>query len=172
MKLGIFYGTTTGSTEEVAEEISSVLGESLVTACENIEDLELDDLQGYDVLVLGVPTWDVGELPYDWAILYENLENYDFTNTKIVMFGLGDQAGYPETFLDAMGIVYRGFLDRGAVGGGGFWPTEPYTFTGSLATYEDKFCGLAIDHDNESGMTDERVEEWCDQIKRELSLGA
>ena len=172
MRNGIFYGTTTGSTEEVAEEISNVLGDDLVATCENIEDLELADLQGYDVLVLGVPTWDVGELPYDWAILYENLEEYDFKNTKVAMFGLGDQAGYPETFLDAMGIVNRGFLERGAVGGIGFWPTEPYTFTGSLATYETQFCGLAIDHDNESGLTDERVEAWCNQIKHELKLSA
>ena len=43
-------------------------------------------------------------------------------------------------------------------------------FTGSLATYDDQFCGLAIDHDNESGLTDERVAKWCAQIKQELEL--
>ena len=28
-------------------------------------------------------------------------------NTTVVMFGLGDQGGYPETFLDAMGSYRR-----------------------------------------------------------------
>ena len=88
------------------------------------------------------------------------------------MFGLGDQVGYPETFLDAMGIVYRKFLERGAVGNLGFWSTAPYTYFNSLAVYDDQFCGLAIDEDNEPELTDERIDRWCEQIVRELNLSA
>ena len=170
MKLGIFYGTTTGSTEEVADDLAVLLGTETVDTCENIENLQLSDLQGYDVLILGVPTWDIGELPYDWAALYDTLSDYRFEKTQVVMFGLGDQEGYPDTFLDAMGIVYRGFLERGAKGGIGFWPCASYTFTGSLATYEDQFCGLAIDNDNESALTMDRLRTWCHQIRNELEL--
>jgi len=170
MRMAMFYATNTGYTEEVAEEIKGSLGPLLVETCQNIEDLSLEDLQGYDVLVLGIATWDVGDLPYDWAMFHDDLGDYDFTGTKVVMFGLGDQCGYPETFLDAMGILYRKFLEQGATGGIGFWPTEEYDFVGSLAVYDDQFCGLAIDEDNESELTAARVEKWCAQIKRELGV--
>ena len=170
MRIGLFYATNTGYTEEVAEELQEHFGSNLIEVCRNVEDLELDDLLGFDVLIMGIATWDVGDLPYDWALLYDTLGSYDFSGTKIVMFGLGDQVGYPETFLDAMGIVYRGFLDRGAIGDFGFWPTAEYDFTGSLALYGDKFCGLAIDQDNEADITTARLKDWCIQIKRELEI--
>ena len=46
-------------------------------------------------------------------MFYDGLVDYDSSNTTVVMFGLGDQGGYPETFLDAMGILYRRFLEQG-----------------------------------------------------------
>jgi flavodoxin I len=170
MKTGIFFATNTGYTEDVAHEIRKTLGPGLVETCQNIEDLELPDLQGYDVLILGVATWDAGDLPYDWAGFYDDLSEYDFTGTEVVMFGLGDQIGYGETFLDAMGIVYRGFLEQGAIGNYGFWSAENYDFDTSLAAYGEQFCGLAIDQDNESELTSERIMAWCAQIKRELEM--
>ena len=170
MRIATFYGTNTGYTEDVADEIKDTLGPLLVESCQNIEDLSVEDLQGYDVLLLGIATWDVGDLPDDWAMFFDKLDESDFTGTKVVMFGLGDQRGYPETFLDAMGLLYRKFLARGAVGGFGFWPTEDYDFVGSLAVYDDTFCGLAIDEDNEDHLTHGRIEKWCAQIKRELGV--
>ena len=170
MKIGIFYATNTGFTEVIADKILKKLGPNRVAICQNIEDRPLDDLLGYDVLLLGIATWDAGDLPYDWAMSYDEMGKYDFTGTRVVMFGLGDQIGYPETFLDAMGIVYRKFLERGASGGVGFWPTEAYDYFGSHAVYEDKFCGLAIDEDNEPELTDERIDKWCAQIMTELGL--
>ena len=170
VKTGIFYATNTGYTEDVADLLVRTLGPEFVDTCQNIEDLEPTDLLGYDVLVLGVSTWDIGDLPYDWALMYDGLTSYDFSGTKIVMFGLGDQIGYPETFLDAMGIVYRRFIEQGATGNLGFWPTAGYNFDGSRATYDDEFCGLAIDQDNQAHLTASRVARWSAQIKRELGV--
>lgn len=170
MRIGLFYATNTGYTEEVAEELREKLGTGLIETCQNIEDLKLEDLQGYDVLLLGIATWDAGDLPYDWALFYDGMAGYDFSNTTVVMFGLGDQVGYPETFLDAMGLVYRRFLEHGASGGLGFWPIEDYRFEGSLAVYDDKFCGLALDQDNEAELTSGRLAAWSAQLKQELNL--
>ncbi len=170
MKIGIFYATNTGFTEEIAKKIQGRMGPNLVTVCENIEDRPISDLQGYDVLLLGIATWDAGDLPYDWAMFYDDLHEYDFSGTRVVMFGLGDQVGYPETFLDAMGLVYRKFLDSGASGDCGFWPTADYEYFGSLAVYGDQFCGLAIDEDNEPELTDARIDKWCAQVMRELGV--
>ena len=170
MKIGIFYATNTGFTKDIADKIHSKLGPKLVTTCKNIEDRTIDEMLGYDVLLLGIATWDAGDLPYDWAEFYDDLHKYDFTGTRVVMFGLGDQVGYPETFLDAMGIVYRKFLEQGAHGDCGFWPTAAYEYFGSLAVYGETFCGLAIDEDNEPELTDARLDKWCAQIMRELGL--
>ncbi len=170
MKIGIFYATNTGFTKEVAEKIYNKLGPNVVHTCKNIEDRTIDEMQGFDVLLLGIATWDAGDLPYDWALFHDDLHEYDFTGTRVVMFGLGDQVGYPETFLDAMGIVYRKFLEQGAVGDCGFWPNGDYDYFGSLAVYDDKFCGLAIDEDNEPELTDDRIDKWCAQVVRELGI--
>ena len=170
MKIGIFYATNTGFTATVADKIHKKLGTARITTCQNIEDRTISEMQGFDVLLLGIATWDAGDLPYDWALFYDDMDQYDFTGTRVVMFGLGDQVGYPETFLDAMGIVYRKFLERGAIGDVGFWPNGAYSYYGSLAVYEDQFCGLAIDEDNEPELTDDRIDKWCLQIVQELGL--
>ena len=65
MRIGLFYATNTGYTEEVAEELRQHFGSSLIETCQNIEDLALDDLKEYDVLLIGIATWDVGDLSYD-----------------------------------------------------------------------------------------------------------
>ena len=170
MKIGIFYATNTGFTEDVADELRRQLGPSLIDTCVNIEDRKLEELQGYDVLLIGIATWDAGDLPYDWALFYDEIPGHDFKGTRIAMFGLGDQVGYPETFLDAMGIVYRGFLAQGATGDVGFWPTADYQFNDSKALYGDQFCGLALDEDNEPDLTAGRIAAWAAQVKRELNI--
>ena len=170
MRIGLFYGSTTGNTGQLAEEIRDAIGEDLIEACEDVADIEIDDMLGFDVLVLGIPTWDIGELQSDWGVHYDNLEGHDFTGTQIVMFGCGDQDGYPDNFLDAMGMLYDALLKQGATGGLGFWPTEGYGFQFSRAQHGDKFCGLGIEEDNETELTPERVEAWAAQVKKELGL--
>ena len=92
----------------------------MVDEFENLEDMDVHELEGFDVLMIGISTWDSGDLPYDWALLHDRLDECDFTGTRIALFGLGDQWGYPETFLGAMGILYRKLLERGAIGEIGF----------------------------------------------------
>jgi len=170
MRVGLFYATNTGYTEAVAHEICARMGPLWIETCRNIEGMSLKDLDAYDVLILGVATWDAGDLPYDWAILYEDMDQFDFSQTKIVMFGLGDQRGYPGTFLDAMGLLYQKLINQGAQGGYGFWPIDGYRFEGSMACRGRQFCGLAIDEENQVGLTSKRIAQWSQQIKRELGF--
>ena len=82
----------------------------------------------------------------------------------------GDQVGYPDTFLDGMGMLYETFQYRGAKFIG-FWETTGYDFTSPLPLLDhDHFVGLAIDEDNQPELTDERIEKWCQQIKPQLGL--
>ncbi|MCG3719261.1 flavodoxin, partial [Aliarcobacter butzleri] len=50
----------------------------------------------------------------------------------------------------------------------GFTSTEGYYHDGSKAQIDDKFVGLVIDEDNQSDLTDERIENWVNNIKSEI----
>jgi flavodoxin I len=59
MKTGIFYGSTTGNTENAAELIGKLIENSDI---QSIADTKKDDLEKYDLLILGTSTWGWGEL--------------------------------------------------------------------------------------------------------------
>ena len=172
MKVGLFYGTTTGNTEEVAELIQEKLGEDNISEIGDVNDLSAEQLTGYDLLILGIPTWHIGEMQDDWADRFDELEGIDLKGTKIALFGLGDQDGYPDTFLDGMGELYNKLVERGAEGGIGFTTTDSFDYTGSTAIIDGKFCGLAIDQDCQPEMTEDRVTSWCTELNAVIGSGA
>lgn len=64
-KTGIFYGSTTGNTENVAEKIATALGIGK-TDLYNVADTQPSTVQSYATLLLGCSTWGVGEMQDDW----------------------------------------------------------------------------------------------------------
>ena len=52
---GIFYGSTTGSTEAVAQDIARLLGVA-ENDLHNVADTPADEADKYDLLLLGSPT--------------------------------------------------------------------------------------------------------------------
>jgi flavodoxin I len=52
----------------------------------------------------------------------------------------------------------------------GYWPTDGYDFNESRAVKNGKFVGLALDEDNESELTDDRIKKWVVQIKGEFGV--
>ena len=54
-KIGLFYGTQTGKTEEIASMIQEQIGTDLVDIHE-IADVTGDDFTDYQDLIIGVPT--------------------------------------------------------------------------------------------------------------------
>ncbi|XAL98910.1 flavodoxin [Phycisphaeraceae bacterium D3-23] len=172
MKIALFYGTCTGKTEAVAEQIRDELGEDFFEVYEDVSQIEPADLENYDVLFCGIPTWDVGELQYDWQDIYDRLDEVDLTGKKILFFGTGDQAGYPDTYQDAIGIVYLKMLERGAVGKLGFTDTDTHEFEASKGVIDGRFCGLCLDDDCQPELTEQRVVDWCEQVRSELGVNA
>ncbi|MGK7932212.1 MAG: flavodoxin FldA [Microcystaceae cyanobacterium] len=167
--IGLFYGTETGKTEAAAEMIQSELGGDGTVDLINISDVEAEELENYDYLVIGCPTWNIGELQSDWEGIYEDLDNIDFTGKKIAYFGTGDQIGYADNFQDAMGILEEKIS---ALGGKtvGYWPTDGYDHEDSKAVKNGKFVGLALDEDNQSDETEDRIKTWVAQIKPEFGV--
>ena len=170
MAMGIFYGSTTGNTEHAAQRIRAHFGD-LVSHMANITDVTPEDLLKYDVLVIGTPTWNIGELQYDWEDFLPQLKGMDLTGKKIALFGLGDSHGYSENFLDALGLLWNELKDLGAPELVGVWPTASYVFDESRGLYDDKrFLGLGLDEENESDLHEERIKAWTRQVCAEVGL--
>ena len=66
-----------------------------------------------------------------------------------------------------MGDIYNDIQGTGA-SFIGMVATDGYTFDESASVVDGKFVGLAIDEDNESDKTEERVNAWVEQLKGEM----
>lgn len=163
--IGIFYGSTEGNTERVVNQIQQALGDEAET--HNVNSATADDVQNYNNIIYACPTWEIGQLQEDWDSFIDEAENVDYSGKKVTFIGLGDADGYPDTFLDALGIIYDRIKDKGAAFVGA-WPTDGYNFEASKGVVNGKFLGLAIDEDNQKDLTVSRVEKWVAQLKTEF----
>ncbi len=152
----IIYGSTTGNTEEVARKIAEEMGDARLV---NAADAAPDDLSSADRIILGTSTWGVGDLQDDWEGKMGLFDGLDLSGKKAAVFGLGDQEGYPDSFVDGMGILAGKLSETGAELVG-TWPVEGYEFDESGAVTNGQFVGLALDEDNQSDLTDQRIRDW------------
>lgn len=176
-KVGIFFGTDTGSTRKIAKMLQKQLGDDVAAKPLNINRVDATAFDEYDYLLLGTPTLGEGQLPgmdcdcqaESWAEFVPNFDDIDLAGKKVALFGLGDQVNYPDEFVDGLGELYDCVVDCGAEVVGR-WPLDGYEFNESAAVDDDSFVGLVIDKDNQASMTDERVTGWVEQIKAEMGL--
>lgn len=128
-------------------------------------------MEEYTFIIVGSPTWNIGELQDDWDLKFGELDNLNMQGKQVAMFGVGDQFGYADNFCDAIGIIGKKLEERGAELMG-FTDASDYEHDNSLGEEEGVFLGLALDDDNESDKTQERVDEWVDQLVDEFELEA
>lgn len=169
--IGLFYGSDTGFTELVADLIRdefSTIAPDLISV-HDIGITPVEMLLDYDYLIIGCPTWDIGQLQDDWDARYLQLDDLDLAGKQVAIFGLGDQFGYPDSFCDAIGILGRKFRERGATLAG-FTPTAGFEFSYSEGVQDGMFMGLALDDENESEKTPARITEWVWQLVDEFDL--
>jgi len=163
-KITVIFGSTTGNTEAAAGQIAAALGGNAV----NVNDAGADDFAA-DLLVLGTSTWGIGELQDDWAAQLDKLQGADLAGKKVALFGQGDQEGFGDSFVSAMGTLAEEAEKKGAALVG-LWPVEGYRHSDSAAQRGDKFVGLALDENNEPEKTAERIAAWTAQVKAEAGL--
>ncbi|MBQ0956022.1 flavodoxin FldA [Serratia symbiotica] len=172
--VGIFFGSDTGNTENIAKMIQKILQTQFGDGVSEVHDIaksSKEDLESFDILLLGIPTWYYGEAQCDWDDFFPMLEDVDFSGKLVALFGCGDQEDYAEYFCDAMGTL-RDIIEPLGAAIVGHWPTKGYHFEASKGLADDdNFIGLAIDEDRQPELTDERVSAWVTQIVEELSLG-
>lgn len=168
MKIGLFYGSTTCYTEIAAEKIQEKLNNFSVEL-HNIKDTSLTEITNFDIIILGISTWDYGELQEDWEAKWDDIATLNLENKIIALYGMGDQIGYTDWFQDALGMLHEEVKAVGAYVIG-YWPNEGYEFAQSKALTEDKsqFVGLSLDEDNQYNLSEQRIEQWCVNLEKEL----
>ena len=166
-KTAIIYSFNTMKTGKIAGQIQEVFNDPAIEMI-NAEELTEELFSSFDQMILGVTTWFDGELPNYWDAFLPALEDMDLKGKTIALYGLGDQKGYPENFLDGVGIMAE-LLESLGASLVGFTSTEGYDFESSRAVREDHFMGLAIDYENQGSMNKERIAKWVDQLRKEFS---
>jgi flavodoxin I len=168
--IGLFFGSDEGNTEAVAYRIQKRFGESALDV-HDVADVTQLDFVPYENIILGIPTWDFGQIQSDWEEFWDDIAAVDFSGKKVALFGLGDQFGYGDYFLDAMGMLHDIVIQNGATIVG-HWSTEGYEFDASKAEIPDAglFVGLALDEDQQENLTSDRLNLWCEQVRGEFGL--
>ncbi len=162
-KTAVFFGSTGGSAEEVANKIGEILGAKVFDVADN----PIDEVANYENLILGSSTTGIGDLQDDWEDFVYAFGNADISGKTIAIFGLGDGGSFSDSFVGCMEKLYDAVKDKDCKVIG-FTSPEGYDFEESPSIVDGKFVGLAIDEVNESDLTDERIEKWIEQIKPEL----
>ena len=167
--IALFYGSTTCYTEMAAEKIAAQFAEQDLPLF-NIKDTDLKKMEDYDILILGISTWDFGEIQEDWESQWQDIAGVNLTGKTIALFGLGDQLGYADWFQDALGMLHDEIIQQDCQIIG-YWPNVGYEFTASKGVTEDGefFVGLSLDDENQYEQTDERINEWVAQVKEEIA---
>ena len=173
-KILLIYAPEKGSTERAAKKIAEVLGKENVTlqiaGATIVDDIKNSKYCIFGSSTIGRDTWETKHPEMGWDSLIHQLDDIDFTGKTTALFGLGNQIFYPDNFVDTMGIMGKKLLKKGAKVVGQ-WSTEGYEFNASEAEIaRGKFIGLALDEDNTSEMTDDRISRWCEEIKKEFGI--
>ena len=164
-KIGIFYGSTTGTTLEVAQEIARQLD----VKAEDVHDVALaapSAVADYDVLVIRASTWGAGDLQDDMATFLDGLQSLDLEGKEVAIFGCGDDS-MSDTFCNSVGEIYHRLHDTKAMFIAPF-NNDGYNYQHSDSDVHGMIVGLCIDNVNHADETEARVKAWCDAIKEEI----
>ncbi|MEM7131727.1 MAG: flavodoxin [Chloroflexota bacterium] len=170
-KIGLFYGSSTGAGENVAQIIKQTIESSGVAEVEMaiVSSDTVKVMEKYQYLIFGCSTWNIGELQDDWDVKYAELDTVDFKGRKVALFGNGDQYGYSNSFVDAIGIIGNKIAGKGAELVG-FWPSDEYEYEYSVGAFEGVFMGLPLDDDNQPEKTRQRTVNWIYWVMEQFGM--
>lgn len=166
-KIGVFYGSSTGTCEDLANQIADKMGVSQSDVY-SADKLTADLVKEYDLLIIGTSTWGDGELQDDWYDGVKVLKAADLSFKSVALFGCGDSESYCDTFCDGMGILYEDLKDSGCSFIDNKVSTDGYSYSSSIAVVDGAFVGLALDEVNESDKTAERIDAWTAELKSKI----
>ena len=167
-KIGIFYGSTTGNTQTVAEKINKELAGKEVNTID-VSSSNAGELKDYDLLILGSSTWGIGDLQDDWESFINELKSSEIEEKNVAIFGCGDSGMYPDSFCDAIGTIYTIVNDKNCKVVG-FVDKDDYSYSDSTAVIDNSFVGLPVDDSMNENETNENIKNWVAQVLKECKL--
>lgn len=99
MRIGIYYGSETGNSEILCEDIQSELGSGFDCHISSLADVDPSTLEPETFYIFITSTYGNGDLPSN-AVPFEeamNRDRPDLTGIRFAIFGLGDMV-FSETF--------------------------------------------------------------------------
>jgi flavodoxin short chain len=146
MKTLILYGSLTGNTEYIANQISDFLNQQQINHdLINVAEFDPKKILDYELLILGCATWDYGQLQDDFKLFFDEVQGFDFTGKKLAAFGCGDSS-YVE-FCEAVKIIEQ------------FWTSK---------NAEKIITGLMIDGFPQQASNQKLLTSWLSELKKQL----
>lgn len=156
-KFGIFYGSMTGTTADVANRIAAKLGIDKEDV-HNVATTAPSTVGDYENLIFATSTWGSGDVEEDWLDYLDALKAMDLRGHRIALVGVGDET-MADTFCSGVGIIYDKLKDSGAYFIGSY-PADVYKFNHSDAIVNGEPIGLLLDETNHADLTDGRIDGW------------
>lgn len=156
-KFGIFYGSQTGTTADVARRIAKKLGID-ASDVHNVATTAPSAVGDYENLIFATSTWGSGDVEVDWLDYLDALKAMDLRGHRIALVGVGDET-MADTFCSGVGIIYDKLKNSGAYFIGSY-PADVYRFNHSDAIVDGQPVGLLLDETNHADLTDGRIDGW------------
>ena len=155
--IGLFWGSRTNNTRRSAYFMKTHLElQGFQVDIYDVSKTNMNNLLAYQNIIIGCPTWFLGELQKDWDRIFVEFSRSDFRGKIGAFFGRGDHYGHPNTFIDAVGILAKSFVHNGGELVGRCDPKE-YCFESSLAYDSGSMLGLALDYTNHKERCEEQI---------------
>ncbi len=165
--VGIFYGSDTGNTEDAAKLLQQEFGADKAQIFD-VANAKAADMEQFTNLIFASSTWGEGDMQEDFEDFIPEIKSANMEGKKVAIFGCGDQEAYPDSFVDAIGLIYEA-LDENGCEVVGKVSMDSYEYDESLAEVDGQFVGLPLDEDNESNLTADRIKKWVEQLKKEFN---
>ena len=172
-KIVLLYWGKGGNVEKTAHKVYNMFDPEGIDLFD-VASFDANTLGNYELMILGHSTigaenWDDAAADNEWNRFFRKVESKGDYNIIAASFGLGNQILYPDHFVDGLGI-YKDEMEKLGIKMIGKWPSSGYKFTDSDGEKDGFFYGLALDADNETKLTEERIKDWTDVIKKEIGL--
>ncbi|MBD5178819.1 MAG: flavodoxin [Bacteroidales bacterium] len=156
-KFGIFYGSQTGTTADIAARIAKKLGVDAADV-HNVATAAPSAVGDYENLIFATSTWGSGDVEVDWLDFLDALKAMDLRGHRVALVGVGDET-MADTFCSGVGIIYEKLKNSGAYFIGSY-PADVYKFNHSDAIVDGQPVGLLLDETNHADLTDGRIDGW------------
>ena len=108
MTVGIYYATTTGKTEDVADRLHNFI--SGAESPKDVSDVDdLSEFEGLDGIICGIPTWNTGadeeRSGTAWDSILEDIGELSLSGKKVAIFGLGEAVLLNQMKVEAMKLA-------------------------------------------------------------------